>query len=153
VNRFGVDGMKTASKEIRETVVKAYMSGTASRKQLAEIFGYHIQSIGNWIRRYAATKQFTPLPKGHRKSVFTDEEKAALVELLKNPVDVTLAEIKVHFNKSCSLTAIYKLVKGLGFIYKKNTQGQRARTRRHPSGSPGMENLSKKQEPGEAHLS
>ena len=145
--------MKTATAEIREMVVNAYMSGTASRKQLAEIFGYHIQSIGNWIRRYATTKQLAPLPKGHRKSVFTEEEKGELVELLKNNVDLTLAEIKAHFNKTCSLTAIYKLVKGLGFTFKKNTQGQRARTRRYSPGSPDMEKTPKKAQSGESRFS
>jgi hypothetical protein len=39
--------MKTASTEIRALVVKAYSSGISTREQLAEIFGYHIQSIGN----------------------------------------------------------------------------------------------------------
>jgi transposase len=44
--------MKTASAETRALVVKAYASGAAASKQLAEILGYHIQSIGNWIREF-----------------------------------------------------------------------------------------------------
>jgi hypothetical protein len=45
--------MKTASAETRALVVKAYTSGIATRKQLAEIFGYHIQCYdtapcGHW---------------------------------------------------------------------------------------------------------
>jgi transposase len=145
--------MKTASKEIRETVIKAYASGTASRKQLAEIFGYHIQSIGNWIRRYEKTAQVTPLPKGHRRTVFSDNEKEALAELLKNDVDLTLAEIKVYFAKSCSLTAIHKTIAKLGFTFKKNATGQRARTGRHPPRSPGVERISKNAKSRETHLS
>jgi transposase len=58
--------MKTATEEIRSLVVKAYTSGTATRKQLAEIFGYHIQSIGNWIREHQRDGRLAPRPKGHK---------------------------------------------------------------------------------------
>ena len=135
--------MKTATQEIRETVVKAYVSGIASRKQLADIFGYHIQSIGNWIRKYTKTDQIASLPKGHRKSVFSDIEREKLVELLQNNGDLTLAEIKEHFGKSCSLTAIHKIVVKIGFTFKKNTESKRTRTRGHHQRSSGMEKISR----------
>jgi hypothetical protein len=34
--------MKIANPEIRSIVAKAYLSGSACRQQLADIFGYHI---------------------------------------------------------------------------------------------------------------
>ena len=111
--------MKTASAEIRDIVVTAYTSGIATRKQLAEIFGYHIQSIGNWIRDYVREGRIAPRPKGHRKSVFTDEEKEKLIELFKYNTDITLEELKNLFKKNCSLVAIHKTVVKLGFVYKK----------------------------------
>jgi transposase len=123
--------MKTASAETRALVVKAYTSGIATRKQLAEIFGYHVQSIGNWIREYKREGRIAPRPKGHRKSVFDSEEREMLVALLKDRVDITLAEIKEHFGKNCCLSAIHRIVVGLEFVVKKNTQGKRTRTRRH----------------------
>jgi transposase len=125
--------MKTATAETRDLVVKAYTSCIASRKQLAAIFGYHIQSIGNWIREYEREGRITPHPKGHRKSVFTDEEKILLAKLLNNNVDITLEEIRERFGKSCSLVAIHKTVVKLGFVFKKNATGKRIGTRRyHP---------------------
>jgi transposase len=111
--------MQTASPEIRTLVVKAYASGTATRKQLAEIFGYHVQSIGNWIREYAREGRTTPRPKGHGKSVFTPDEKDKLIELLNKNVDITLAEVKATFKKTCSLVAIHKFIVKLGFVFKK----------------------------------
>ena len=116
--------MKTATAEIRTLVVKAYTSGVATRKQLAEIFGYHIQSIGNWIREYKREGRIAPRPKGHRKSVFSLEEREQLVALLKNNVDITLAEIKEHFGKNCSLSAIHRIVVGLEFVVKKRHSRQ-----------------------------
>ena len=123
--------MKTASTETRALVVKAYTSGIATRKQLSEIFGYHIQSIGNWIREFEREGRVTPNPKGHRKSVFTDDEKKELCKLLQSNADITLEELKERFNKSCSLVAIHKTVVKLGFVFKKNSAGKRIGTRRH----------------------
>jgi transposase len=125
--------MKTASVETRALVVKAYTSGTATRKQLSKIFGYHIQSIGNWIREFEREGRLAPHAKGHRKAIFTDEEKTALTELLRRDVDVTLKEIRELFGKTCSLAAIQKTVVKLGFVFKKNTAGKRVGSRRHNS--------------------
>ena len=123
--------MKTASTETRALVVKAYTSGIATRKQLSEIFGYHIQSIGNWIREFEREGRVTPNPKGHRKSVFTGAEKKELCKLLQSNADITLEELKERFNKSCSLVAIHKTVVKLGFVFKKTPAGKRVGTRRH----------------------
>jgi transposase len=112
-------------------VIKAYASGIVTRKQLAEIFGYHIQSIGNWIREYEREGRIAPRPKGHRKSVFSHEEREQLVALLQNKVDMTLAEMKDHFGKDCCLAAIHRIVVKLGFVVKKNSAGKRTRSRRH----------------------
>jgi transposase len=135
--------MKTASSETRTLVVKAYTSGIATRKQLAEIFGYHIQSIGNWIRQYKCEGRITPHAKGHRKSVFTDEEKIQLTALFKNNTDITLRELRELFGKSCSLAAIHKTVVKLGFVFKKNVTGKRTGARRYNPRTEGMGGVSK----------
>ena len=75
--------MKIATEEIRTIVVKSYFSGVASRKQLAEIFGYHIDSIGRWIRENRKTERLAPLPRGHRASVFNEEERKRLIEFIE----------------------------------------------------------------------
>ena len=127
--------MKTANAETRSLVVKAYTSGIATRAQLAEIFGYHIQSIGNWIREFEREGRIAPRPKGHRKSVFTDEEKVELAKLVQDSVDITLEELRGKFGKNCSLAAIHKTVVKLGFVFKKNSTGKRTGTQRHYSKS------------------
>lgn len=123
--------MKIANEEIRSLVVKAFMSRTASRQQLSEIFGYTPASISNWVREYKRENRLSPLPPGHRKAVFTDSELYQLTKLLEERVDITLSEIKEHFQKECSLVAIHKTVVKLGFVFKKNSEGERARTRGH----------------------
>lgn len=117
--------MKFASPEIREKAVRAYIDGKASAKQLAEIFGYTRATICNWVRAYQKTEQLAAKPNGHRKSCFSDAEIVQLKTLLAKTPDMTLAEIKAHFNKSCCLSAICRLLAKLGYSYKKNSQGKR----------------------------
>lgn len=123
--------MKFASEEIRTKAVHAYLTGKASAKKLAEIFGYTPCTILNWVRAYKTQGQTAPKPNGHRKSCFTEEELEQLTSLLESRVDMTLEEIRAHFNKACSLTAIHKIVKKLGFVYKKNLKGKRAESGRY----------------------
>lgn len=123
--------MKIASEEIRTLVVKAYLSGTASRQHLSEIFGYTTASISNWVRAYKEENRLAPRPSGHRKAVFTDTELKQLSDLLAKNVDLTLAEIREHFGVQCSLVAIHKTLIRLGFSFKKNSAGKRTRARGH----------------------
>lgn len=119
--------MKIASPEIRSIVVAAYSAGTASRRQLADIFGYHLETIGRWIR-YSRKGRLAPLPRGHRISVFNLDELGMLAAFIEKNPDATLAEIRDHFGKSCSLAAIHKLTRKIGYVFKKNSEGKRART-------------------------
>lgn len=119
--------MKFASPEIREKAVRAYIDGKASAKQLAEIFGYTRATICNWVRAYKKTEQLAAKPNGHRKSCFSEEELVQLKALVAATPDITLAEIKAHFNKSCCLAAICRHLAKLGYAYKKNSQGKRTR--------------------------
>jgi len=124
--------MKTATSEIRFIAIKAYKSGI-SRQQVADIVGYHLNSVSRWIREYERENRLAAHERGRRPSIFSQDERDELIELIKNRVDITLEEIRSHFVKDCSLQAIHKLVKTLGFVFKKNSEGKRTRTRRYRS--------------------
>jgi transposase len=124
--------MKTATPEVRSIAIKAYKSGIPHH-QLAEIVGYHLNSVSRWIHEFDRENRLEPLARGHRISIFSEEERNKLIELINNNVDVTLEEIRSIFAKDCSLTAIHKLLKKLGLVFKKNSAGKRTRSRRHRS--------------------
>lgn len=111
--------MKFASEEIRMKAVHAYIDGKATAKQLGDILGYTPATICNWVRAYKNNGQTAAKPNGHRKSCFTSEELEHLSNLIEKKVDITLEEIRESFGKTCSLVAIHKIVKKLGFVYKK----------------------------------
>ena len=112
--------MKIASQEIRTLAIKAYDSGIPPQ-QIAETLGYHLNSINRWLRAYQTEGRVKALPRGHRISMFSAEERKQLVELLEKRPDITLDEIRMHFGKQCSLNAVHKIVKALGFVFKKGS--------------------------------
>lgn len=125
--------MKTASPEVRYIAIKAYKSGI-SRQKIAEIVGYHLNSVSRWILEFERENRLEALARGHRASIFSEDERKKLVELIDNNVDMTLEEIRSYFAKDCSLNAIHKLLKALGFVFKKNSEGKRTKARRYRSG-------------------
>ena len=129
--------MKTASSEIRAIAIKAYGAGI-SRQQIADIVGYHLNSVGRWIREFERENRLEAYPRGHRASIFSEAERREIVELIGKQPDITLEELRSHFAKACSLNAFHKLLKTLGFVVKKNSAGKRARTRGHNPGQSGM---------------
>jgi transposase len=121
--------MKIATFEIRVIVVKAYQARTASRRQLADIFGYHIETIGRWIRQ-SRQGQPTSLSRGHRRSVFSAPELEQLAAYIEINPDATLKEIREHFEKKCSLPALHKLPASW-VMFKKKSEGKRIRAREY----------------------
>jgi len=124
--------MKTATPEVRFIAIKAYKSGIP-RQQVADIVGYHLNSVSRWIREFERENRLESRDRGRRPSIFSTEDRKKLVELIKNRVDITLEEMRFHLAKDCSLNAIHKLLKTLGFVVKKNSEGKRTRTRRYSS--------------------
>lgn len=116
--------MKTASAEIRSIVVKAYLSGKASKRQLADIFGFHLSAINRWLRLYRTENRLAPLEKGHMAAAFSPEECDRLIELLRDRPDITLAEIRDSFAKNCSLMAVHRTLERLGFRRDKKAGGK-----------------------------
>lgn len=122
--------MKIASKEVRLIAIRAYQSGLP-RQKVAEIVGYHLNSVSRWIREFKRDGRLESHPRGHRESLFSTDERAELLDRLSKNVAMTLDEIRQHFGKQCSLAAIHKLVTSLGFVSKKNSSGKRTRSRGH----------------------
>ncbi len=134
--------MKTASSEIRAVAVKAYSSGI-SRQQVADIVGYHLNSVSRWIREFERENRLEAHPRGHRASIFSESERHEIIKLIGKKPDITLEELRSHFAKTCSLNAIHKLLRTLGFVVKKNSAGKRARARRYTPGQSRMGRVSK----------
>lgn len=115
--------MKQADPEIRALVIKACLEGKATRRQLSEIFGYHVDTLGRWVRQ-SRNGQTSSLPRGHRKSAFSDGEKKEIEKYINENPYITLNKIREAFGKDCSLVTVHNVVKSLGYVKtgKKNAR-------------------------------
>jgi len=120
--------MSIASPEIRKIAVVAYLSGKATPQQLADIFGFHRTAIVRWVREYKKNGKLEPQVRGHMPKAFSLEEAEQLAALVKDKPDLTLEEIRETLSKKCSLMAVHRELKRLGFRFKKNAEGVRTRT-------------------------
>jgi transposase len=123
--------MSIASPEIRKIAVEAYLSATATQQQIADILGFHRTAIVRWVREYRKDGRLKPRTRGHMAKAFSAEEKDRLAIMVKDKPDLTLEEIRKAFAKKCSLMAVHRELERLGFRFKKNSEGLRARARGH----------------------
>lgn len=127
--------MKFGSGEVRKMVVDAILKKIATPTQLANITGYTVVTINNWVKIFQNEGRYGPKPNGHRPPCFSDTERAQLKAILQERPDITLQEIKDHFKKDCSLPAICQMLIKLGFRFKKNVKSQRAESGRCKKGT------------------
>ena len=123
--------MSIASPEVRKIAVEAYLAGKATQQQLADILGFHRTAIVRWVREYRRVGKFEPQVRGHMARAFSVAEIERLAIMVDAKPDLTLEEIREAFSKNCSLMAVHRELKRIGFRYKKNSEGIRTRTRRH----------------------
>ncbi|MDR2820043.1 MAG: helix-turn-helix domain-containing protein [Desulfovibrio sp.] len=100
--------MKTAGRDIRSIAIKACRAGVP-RRQIAAIAGYHLHSVSRWICEFEQEEKLEARLRGHRASIFSQDERRELIELIGEHVDLTLKEIRSHSGKDCSLNAIHRM--------------------------------------------
>jgi len=122
--------MAIASKELRVKAVDAYKTGKFTQKQLADAYGVHYKTIQNWLKADARGEDQTPKPRGHRPRIFTESEEKELILILNDNPSITLEDIKLKFNKTCSISVIHRTLQRLGFTYKKISSCVGTRSRR-----------------------
>lgn len=121
--------MSVASSKVRKIAVEAYLSGKATQQQLADILGFHRTAIVRWVREYRKDGKLEPRARGHMARTFSLEERERLASLVKSKPDLTLEEIRAALSKDCSLMAVHRELKRLGFRFKKNSEGVGTRAR------------------------
>ena len=89
--------MKFGSIEIRKMVVQAILKKAATATQVADITGYSVVTINNWVKIFQSEGRYGPKPNGHRPACFSEAELEELKVIIQDRPDTTLQEIKDHF--------------------------------------------------------
>ena len=110
--------MKKGSEDIRSLAVRNVLAGKYSVAQVAEMTGYSIATIYNWISIYKKERRLTAKPAGHRQPVFSQSEHEQVKTMIQEKPDITLVEIRERLNKKCCLDPVHNMVKRLGLTLK-----------------------------------
>jgi transposase len=120
--------MGIASEELRKVAMAAYKKGQFTQQQLANAYCVHYKTIFNWVKAEKRGDLQIPRRRGCRPRIFNEDEEQAIIKLIKEEPGITLEAIRDKMNKCCHVTVIHRLLARLGFSYKKNAEGIRARS-------------------------
>ena len=123
--------MSIASQELRARAVEAYKTGAFTQQQLADAYRVHYKTIQNWVKTDARGEPQVPRPRGCRPRIFSQEEEAELLALIRDDPSATLEKIKSKFHKTCNVSVIHRTLIKLGITYKKNSASIGTRTGRY----------------------
>ena len=121
--------MSISSQQIRQRALAAHAAGQ-TQVQVARSYGVDITTFQRWLRRYRQAGQTAPLARGHRHPALDGAQLQRLDELVQQIPDATLEQLRDALKVSCSLVTIHNALGRLGYRFKKNAAGQRARSRR-----------------------
>ena len=113
--------MKALSQDLRERIVTAYENKQGTQLQIANRFEVSPETVRNLLLLKRETGSLEPrydkVPGPPRK--ITNEKQTALVNLMKETPDLTLAQIKEKLELDCTVQAIHYALNKLGYSFKK----------------------------------
>jgi len=121
--------MGIATAEVRERAIKAYDAGNGTQADIAKFYGVDLATFQRWLQRYRQTGRASPLPRGHNPAALDPRKMERLDKLVREKPDLTLEQLREILHVRCSLVAIHNALQRLGYRFKKNSAGERTRTR------------------------
>lgn len=124
---------KPYPRELRERVLRAYDRGL-KQDEVAEQFDISRTTLVQWLRLRRETGDIEPLPRGGGMPAKVDS--AVLEQVLSELPDGTRAELTALYNRKVQRTdrvhesSLYRALRRLGYVSKKNSRGQRSRSGR-----------------------
>lgn len=120
--------MKALSQDLRERIVAAYENGEPNFNAIGRRFSVCGKVVGKLVRqkRDLGTLQPQVHRRGRKPAVFGEKE-AELREHLEKFPDATVLERREALGLNCSEKTLWQALRKMGWRYKKNATGRRAR--------------------------
>jgi transposase len=133
---------KPYSLDLRERVVRFVEEGH-SRRAAAAHFKVSVSFVVNLVKAFGATASLEPRPSGGRRHAKLEPYRAFLLTQVAEKADITMPELAAELAAATGETAapasLSRWLIRAGYRFKKNSSGQRARSSRHKTGAPGMD--------------
>ena len=114
--------MKAYSQDLRDRVISKYKSGKYQIKELAVIFNITRQTIGNWLKRYKETGDYSSkehIKKG-RAIKFNDRNK--VLRYLENNCNANGITIRDNVAPGLAMSTFYDSLARMQITYKKRAK-------------------------------
>lgn len=121
------------SNDLRRRVVTAVVDGGMSRRGAARRFGIAPSTAIKWVSAWRRTGSYRPRAQGgDRRSQRIELHAEAVLALIEESPDMTLAEIATHLEDEhgvrVSQSTVWRFFHRRGITFKKNGTRQRAAT-------------------------
>lgn len=121
--------MKPYSEDLRNAAVKAYKEGLGSYEKVAKIFNIHYKSLQNWVKMDKAGLEQKSRGKGHRAPALSNTDRDNISRAITENPSITLEELRKLIGVKTQISVYWRVVRELGFTYKKKNCGQGTRAR------------------------
>ena len=119
-------GMPMISMDLRQRILKAYDRGDVTREQVASRFDVSLGMVKKLLQQRRATGDIAPrYNRCGRKPVIIDSHRRQMRSLLTKRPDLTLEEIRIQLDLSCTIQAIHYVLADMGLTYKKRLSARR----------------------------
>lgn len=114
------------SLDLKERLLKSYLEGNYSQKEISKIFGVSRNFLTDLLKRYRKKGNLEPDTfKCGRKSILSEVDGEYLKSSVENDRSITLSELSQNLknerNIKVSTTTIHKYLKSINMNYKKNS--------------------------------
>ena len=136
---------KTLSLDLRQRILSTYDEGRSTREKVSERYRVSLGMVKKLLAQRKRTGDIGSRYRySGRKPYFTASHRTQLGNLIQKQPDMTLEQMREKLSLSCTIPAIYYVLKDMGLSYKKNATRQRARQRRRQAGAARMDRGTKK---------
>lgn len=119
--------MEISTEQTRQRAIAAYQKARGTQDEVARMYGINLRTFQRWWRQFRQAGSTAPGKRGHRQAVYRGQTLKRLDRVLRKHPDATLEELREKTGQSCSLMAVHRAVKRLGYRYKKNAVGKRTK--------------------------
>ena len=130
------------SDDLRQRVV-AFVEAGHSRRAAATHFDVSVSFVVRLMTAWRTRGTIAPKPSGGRRHAKLEPHRAFLLERVSAKDDITMPELAAELESATGVRAdpasLSRWLIRAGYRFKKNADGQRARSTRHSASAPAME--------------
>jgi transposase len=119
------------SNDLRLRAVTYFRNNNLQYRDVAAIFDIGVATMHDWVKRFEETGKVEKIKSSGRPRVLPAEKNDAFKELVSCNADKTLAQLSEKWHEAegqkLSIFCVSRSIRRVGFSYKKNFSGIRAR--------------------------